>query len=88
MSKKRSILSFLLLADIVSVFSRVSKDINLQFRSIRDKPYTTTQPHSKVSDKMLAISISMCTTNGSDLLRGRDEDGGTFRHENTYKDKT
>ena len=76
MSKTRSNLTFIIsLADTVSVFSRVSKDTNLQFRSIRDKTYTATHPHSMVSGSKRVISISIHLTNGSDLIRGVDGDG-------------
>ena len=50
--------------------------------------YTNIHPHSKVCDKMLVISISIRATNGSDLMGEGDEDGETFKHEYTYRNKT
>ena len=71
--------------ETVSVFSLISKVMNLQFRSIWDKLSTVMQTNNKVNGKILVISISRRITRGSDLIEVVDGSGDTFRHLYTYK---
>ena len=68
------------------MFSRVSKVMNLQLRSMWDRICTTMHMHGKVKSKILVISISIFTTIGSDLIKVGGGGGDTFRHLYTYKD--
>ena len=56
------------LTEIVSVFNRVLRGINLQFRLVLEKMSTFRHIHNTVSGKILVISISRRDTNGSDLI--------------------
>ena len=88
MSKKRSRFSYLRLGETINVFSRVSKDMNLQSRSVWNKVCKTTHTNNKLSGKMFVISISRLVTNGSDLVQVEDGVGDTFTHIYTYKEKS
>ena len=54
------------------MFNLVLKDMNLQFKSVKDNMYTSKYTQSNVTSKILVISVSRQVTNGADLIRGRD----------------
>ena len=81
----------LFLAEEDSVFNLVLKDMNLQFKSVKDNMYTSKYTQSNVTSKILVISVSRLVTNGADLIRGRDGVAGTHKTlilTNKYKKRT
>ena len=78
-------LSLFALTETVSVFNRVLRGMNLQFRLILEKMSTIRHAHNTVNFKILAISILNSDTNGSGLIK--EGDGDTHIHIVTYKNK-
>ena len=74
-------LSLFSLTVTVSVFNRVLRGINLQFRPVLERISKFRHIHNTVSDKILVISISRHDTNVSDLILV--EERGTLRHKFT-----
>ena len=56
------------LTETDSVFNRVLKGINLQFRLMLEKISTVRQAHNTVNGKILIIATLRRVTNGSDLI--------------------
>ena len=61
------------------MFNLVLKDMNLQFKSVKDNMYTSKPTQSNVESKIVVISIFRQVTNGADLIRGRDGVVGTHK---------
>ena len=73
------------LAETVRVFNRVLKDMNLQFRSIRDRICTIKNKHSNINGSIPVMSISRRVTNGSGLIWVGHGGEHTFKHIFTNK---